>query len=142
MLIEKMNFIVKHSHFCHVTWIFTNPMLARESSWLEVERQCYHALGRTLIRSTSRDVTYRSFVYQGNQRVTIFPVKTIGSSVSKRAGQEIKAIDVDKVFFGKNGKFLSKGLLGTFYCNSWGGKGRINTNKQFRQARVKRDYIN
>lgn len=61
MLIEKMNFIVKH-----VTWIFTNPMLARESSWLEVERQCYHALGRTLIRSTSRDVTYRSFVYQGN----------------------------------------------------------------------------
>ena len=51
-------------------------------------------------------------------------------------------IDVDKVFFGKNGKFLSKGLLGTFYCNSWGGKGRINTNKQFRQARVKRDYIN
>lgn len=49
MLVEKMNFIVKHSHFCHVTWIFTNPMLARESSWLEVERQCYHALGRTLI---------------------------------------------------------------------------------------------
>ena len=49
---------------------------------------------------------------------------------------------MDKVFFGKNGKFLSKGLLGTFYCNSWGGKGRINMNKQFRQARVKRDYIN
>ena len=95
-----------------------------------------------LLRSTSRDVTYRSFVHQGNWRVTIFPVKTIGSSVSKRAGQEIKAIDVDKVFFGKNGKFLSKGLLGTFYCNSWGGKGRINMNEQFRQARVKRDYIN
>lgn len=29
MLIEKMNFIVKHSHFCHVTWIFTNPMRVR-----------------------------------------------------------------------------------------------------------------
>ena len=49
---------------------------------------------------------------------------------------------MDKVFFGKNGKFLSEGLLGTFYCNSWGGKGRSNTNEQFRQARVKLDYIN
>lgn len=75
MLIEKMNFIVKHSHFCHVTWIFTNPMLARESSWLEVERQCYHALGRTLIEEHVKRRNLSIICLPGQLEGNCFPGK-------------------------------------------------------------------
>lgn len=75
MLIEKMNFIVKHSHFCHVTWIFTNPMLARESSLLEVERQCYHALGRTLIEEHVKRRNLSIICLPGQLERNYFPGK-------------------------------------------------------------------
>lgn len=70
MLIEKMNFIVKHSHFCHVTWIFTNPMLARE-----VERQYYHALGRTLIEEHVKRRNLSIICSPGQQEGNYFPGK-------------------------------------------------------------------
>lgn len=70
MLIEKMNFIVKHSHFCHVTWIFTNPMLARE-----VERQYYHALGLTLIEEHVKRRNLSIICSPGQQEGNYFPGK-------------------------------------------------------------------
>lgn len=60
MLLEKMNFIVKHSHFC---------------SWLEVERQCYHALGRTLIEEHVKRRNLSIICLPGQLEGNYFPGK-------------------------------------------------------------------